>query len=167
MRADSRVSVFIVFLRVFLVTNLTSTVLRNKLSLTLAQLFTSTYPNIIPTFLHPFLNLLVPQDGATNLHLPLLVAHLLVEIAQEIHDATTREFSRRSLVWAKQLNERDGRIRDAIRASGDERLAVEGLLALASKGLPQSGNSKWLEVTEFAIRALAAWARELCAAQHC
>jgi exportin-T len=136
------------------------TVLRNKLALTLAQLFTSSYPDIIPTFLHPFLNLLVPQDGATNLHLPLLVTHLLVEIAQEIHDATTREFSRRSMVWAKELNLRDGRIRDAIRSSGDERLAVDGLLTLARKGLGQCNNAKWLEVTDFAIRALAAWTRE-------
>jgi exportin-T len=65
------------------------------------------------------------------------------------------------LIWAKKLNERDGRIRDAIRASGDERLAVEGLLTLAIKGLPLSGNRKWLEVTEFALRALTSWAREL------
>lgn len=135
-------------------------VLRNKLALTLAQLFTATYPDIIPSFLQTFLSLLVPQDGATNLHIPLLVLHLLVEIAQEIHDATTREFSRRSLVWAKQLNLRDGRIRDAIRASGDERLAVKNLLILANKGLPLSSDSKWFEITDFTIRALAAWARE-------
>lgn len=87
----------------------------------------------------------------------MLVTRLLSEIALEIHDSvmrSTREYSR-------DRQQRDGMVRDVIRSSGDERLAVEGLLSLAGKGLPlAAGNKQWLEATQLALKALVSWTRE-------
>lgn len=87
----------------------------------------------------------------------MLVTRLLSEIALEIHDSvmrSTREYSR-------DRQQRDGRVRDVIRSSGDERLAVEGMLSLAGKGLGlSSGNKQWLEATQLALKALASWTRK-------
>lgn len=133
-------------------------VLRNKLAYTIAHLFLNTYPATIPTFLHPFLNLLVPSDSATSLNPSLLVIHLLIEIALEIHDNIIKS----ARAWSNERQLRDGSIREVIRSSGDERMAVEGLLSLANKGVGLSkGNAKWLEVTQAALKALGHWTREL------
>ncbi|KAL1411126.1 pre-tRNA nuclear export protein [Vanrija albida] len=128
--------------------------LRNKLAYTIAHLFLTTYPASIPTFLHPFLNLLVPSDSATSLNPSLLVIHLLIEIALEIHDNIIKS----ARAWSNERQLRDGSIREVIRSSGDERMAVEGLLSLANKGVGLSkGNAKWLEVTQAALKALGHW----------
>lgn len=134
------------------------TVLRNKLAFTIAHLFLNVYPNTIPTFLHPFLNLLVPSNSSKSLNPSLLVVHLLIEIAQEIHDSVMR--SARAFSQGRQ--QRDGIIRDVIRTSGDERIAVEGLLALANKGMEmcKGGDKQWLEVAQLALKALSTWIRE-------
>lgn len=131
-------------------------VLRNKLSFTIAHLFLNVYPSVIPTFLHPFLALLAPSDSG-NPQVSLLVTHLLREIAQEIHDNVIRS----ARAFSKERQHRDGVIRDVIRSSGDERLAVEGMLKLASKGLELSkSDPKWLEATQMALKTLASWARK-------
>ncbi|TXT13691.1 hypothetical protein VHUM_01058 [Vanrija humicola] len=131
-----------------------TTVLRNKLAYTLSHLFLNTYPTVIPTFLHPFLNLLVPSDSATSLNPSLLVIHLLIEIALEIHDNIIKS----ARAWSNERQLRDGSIREAIRSTGDERMAVEGLLSLANKGVALSkGNAKWLEVSQAALKALVHW----------
>jgi exportin-T len=137
--------------------------LRNKLASTLAYLLINTYPATIPTFLHPFLSLLSPDPSSsrTNLQPSLLTVHLLTEIALEIHDSTMRS----ARPWSKQRQERDGVIRDVIRTSGDERLAVEGMMSLAEKGLDaverrDAEAEKWLEASEQALRTLAMWTRE-------
>ena len=73
---------------------------------------------------------------------------------------------RSARVWSASRQQRDGEIRDLIRTSGDERLAVEGLLSLAAKTLDtiESGSTtdrqKWVELAEQAMRTLAAWTRE-------
>lgn len=91
----------------------------------------------------------------------MLAVHLLIEIAQEIHDTVMR--SARPHSSARQ--QRDGLIRDAIRKSGDERLVLTSLLALANKGLEmcRGGDKQWLEVTQLALKALGAWNREFIA----
>ncbi|ORY34741.1 armadillo-type protein [Naematelia encephala] len=135
--------------------------LRNKLAFTLTHLFINVYPASIPTFLHPFLQLLAPPDpssSSTSFHPPLLAIRMLSEIAMEIHDSTIRS----SRSWAKETHQRDGLIRDAIRTSGDERMAVEGMLALAEKGLTvvesgQGDRGKWLELAEMSMKTLATW----------
>jgi hypothetical protein len=144
--------------------SLTPSVLRNKLSYTAAHLFLNVYPNTMPTFLRPFFELLViPESSNTiNFHPVLLTIHLLIEIAQEVHDSTMK--SARQYSEARQA--RDGLIRDAIRTTGDERMAVDGLLALVERGLgvverggdPQG--KKWTDVVDLAIKALASWTRE-------
>ncbi len=61
---------------------------------------------------------------------------------------------------------RDGTIRDVIRSSGDERLAVEGLLGLSEKGLDliegatAGQKQKWLDLVELALKTLATWTRQ-------
>ncbi|BEJ16561.1 hypothetical protein CspHIS471_0511660 [Cutaneotrichosporon sp. HIS471] len=129
--------------------------LRNKLSFTIAHLFLNAYPNTILTFLHPFVDLLVPSNSSKSLSPSLLAVHLLIEIALEIHDTVMR--SARPHSGSRQ--QRDGVIRDVIRTSGDEQLVVKSLLTLTSKGLEMcgSGNKQWLEVTQLGLKALGAW----------
>lgn len=62
--------------------------------------------------------------------------------------------------------QKDGVIRDSIRTTGDEKLAVAGLLSLAVKGLDtiesgQGDRTKWIDVVCQALKTLASWAREL------
>jgi exportin-T len=143
-----------------------TTVLRNKLSSTLAYLFIDSYPNNIPTFLHPFFELLSPQDPQSskspNLHPILLAVRLLIEIAQEVHDSVIK--SARSFTDGRHA--RDGFIRDSIRSSGDERLAVDGLVGLVETSLGVvemggDGSQKWVETADLALKALGAWIRKL------
>ncbi|WVR08059.1 hypothetical protein IAU60_005105 [Kwoniella sp. DSM 27419] len=138
--------------------------LRNKLAFTLAHLFLDVYPANIPTFLHPLFALLSPADPSSstsvNLHPCLLTVRVLSEIAQEIHDTTLRT----ARPYSKDRQFRDGVVRDVIRSSGDERLAVDGMLALAEKGLTtlsNGGDSKWAEAVEAALKTLATWTRDL------
>lgn len=79
----------------------------------------------------------------------------------EIHDSTIK--SARAFSTSRQ--EKDGLIRDRIRTTGDEKLAVAGLLGLAVKGLDimqagQAGASKWEGVVCQALKTLASWTRE-------
>ncbi|WVF68493.1 hypothetical protein IAT40_003260 [Kwoniella sp. CBS 6097] len=134
--------------------------LRNKLAFTVTHLFLNVYPNTIPNFLHPLFALLTPSDPSssrpTNLHPVLLTIRVLSEIAQEIHDTTLKS----ARAYSKDRQERDGVVRDVIRSSGDERLAVDGMLALAEKGvdtLEQGGDAKWAEVTDSTLKTLATW----------
>lgn len=106
------------------------------------------YANI-PTFLHPFVSLL--SASSSSAHPPLLALHLLSEIALEVHDTTMR--SARS--WSKARQDRDGLIRDAIRTTGDERLAMDGMLAFAERNLSSAP-----ERAELAVKVLAQWTRE-------
>ena len=130
---------------------------------TLSYLFITVYPSTIPDFLQPFLALLTPTSppsAPSEFHAVLLTLHLLADIALEIHDSTMR--SARS--WSKTRQDRDGIIRDAIRTTGDETLAIQGLVSLAEKGLhvlERGESAKWQEVTELAIRTLGMWTREL------
>lgn len=142
------------------------TVLRNKLSSTLAYLFIDSYPNNIPTFLHPFFELLSPQDPQSskspNFHPILLAVRLLIEIAQEVHDSVIK--SARSFTDGRHA--RDGFIRDSVRSSGDERLAVDGLVGLVETSLGVverggDGSQKWVETADLALKALGAWIRML------
>ncbi|KAK4688536.1 exportin-T, partial [Tremellales sp. Uapishka_1] len=138
------------------------TFFRNKLAYTIAQGFIISYVTSIPTFLHPYFELLsVPSpSSSTNLDPPILTCHLLVEIAQEVHDSTLR--SAREITDGRLA--RDADARDAVRQRGDERLAVEGLLGLAESGLEvisRGGDgqlAKWKEAVELAVKALALWA---------
>lgn len=142
-------------------------VFRNKLSFDLAHLFIATYPSTIPSFLHPFFSLIhsdpsssTSPAGSPNFDPILLVIHLLNEIALEIHDSTVK--SARS--WSKERQERDGRIRDVIRSSGDETQAMEGMVEVAEKALRaleggKDEKGKWLEVGELALRTISAWTR--------
>lgn len=87
----------------------------------------------------------------------MLSVHLLIEIAQEIHDTVMRS----ARAYSNVRQHRDGTIRDVIRTSGDERIAMESLLALANKGMEMcKGDKQWLEVTQLALKALGAWSRE-------
>jgi exportin-T len=143
--------------------SLTWVVLRNKLAYTLAHLFVNTFPTPITNFLHPFFALLAPPDPSSskqNFHPPLLAMRLLSEISLEVHDTTIR--ATRDYNAARQ--QKDGTIRDSIRTTGDERLAVDGLLGLAQKGLDvvESGSgdrNKWIDVTSQALKTLASWIR--------
>lgn len=70
--------------------------------------------------------------------------------------------------WAKARQEKDGQIRDAVRASGDEKLAVDGLLGLTAKAIDRmeagtSERAKWEEVATSAMKTLSAWTRESAA----
>jgi exportin-T len=123
------------------------------------------YPNNIPTFLHPFFELLSPSEPSSskgpNLHPILLAVRLLLEIAQEIHDSTIK--SARNYTVGRHA--RDGLIRDSIRSTGDERLAVDGLVNLVETalGVVESGSgdrAKWIETADLALKALGAWIRE-------
>ncbi|KAL7425109.1 pre-tRNA nuclear export protein [Cryptotrichosporon argae] len=128
--------------------------MRNKLAFTLAHLFLNVYPAVVPAFFHPFLERLIPPDfSSSSLHPSLLCLHILIEIAQEIHDVLLKS----ARVQSRDRNVRDGQIRDSIRTSGDERLVVEGLLALVQKGLASAGEVKALELTELALKALGSW----------
>ncbi|WWC92796.1 uncharacterized protein L201_007755 [Kwoniella dendrophila CBS 6074] len=134
--------------------------LRNKLAFTLAHLFLNVYPNTIPTFLHPLIALLTPSDpspsSSTNFHPTLLALRVLTEIAQEVHDTTLRSARK----YSKDRQERDGVVRDVIRSSGDERLAVNGMLGLLEKGLDmldRGGEGKWLEVVEATLKTMVTW----------
>ncbi|ORX37714.1 tRNA binding protein [Kockovaella imperatae] len=120
---------------------------RNKLASTLAYLFLDTYPDVLPTFLHPFFDLLTPSSNRHPVH---LAVHLLSDIALEIHDPTiksAREFT-------KERSHRDGLVRDAIRTTGDENKAVEGLINLAKAALEKP---EWLDIADQAVRTLATW----------
>lgn len=121
-------------------------VLRNKLASTLAYFFLDSYANI-PTFLHPFFSLLSSASEQT----PLLTLHLLSDIALEVHDTTMKS----ARTWSKARQERDGMIRDAIRTTGDERMAMEGMMAFAERNLATSPDR-----AEHTIRVLAQWTRE-------
>ncbi|WVQ96040.1 hypothetical protein IAU59_003140 [Kwoniella sp. CBS 9459] len=134
--------------------------LRNKLAFTITHLFLNVYPNTIPNFLHPLFALLTPSDPSpskpTNLHPVLLTIRVLSEIAQEIHDTTLKS----ARAYSKDRQERDGVVRDVIRSSGDERVAVDGMLALAEKGvdmLEQGGDTKWAEITDSTLKTLTTW----------
>jgi len=151
---------------------LTSLVLRNKLSSTLAYLFIDVYPHNIPSFLHPFFQLLSPSDPSSskgpNLHPVLLAIRLLLEIAQEVHDSTIK--SARN--FSNGRHARDGAIRDAIRSTGDERLAVEGLVGLVETALSvvEGGGQdrqKWIETADLALKALGAWIRKSFSVIRC
>ncbi|WVQ66053.1 uncharacterized protein L199_004231 [Kwoniella botswanensis] len=128
--------------------------LRNKLAFTIAHLFLNAYPITIPTFLRPLFALLTPTS--TNFHPALLTLRVLTEIAQEVHDVTLRSARK----FSKDRQQRDGEVRDVIRSSGDERLAMEGMLGLVEKGLDaleQGGEAKWLDVVETALRTMVTW----------
>lgn len=140
--------------------------MRNKLSSTLAYLLIDSYPSNIPTYLHPFFELLTPPDPSSsktpNFHPILLAVRLLIEVAQEVHDSaikSARDFSAARLA-------RDGAVRDAIRSSGDERLALDGLVRLveASLSVVEGGGNeqrqKWVDVADLALKALLSWIRE-------
>ena len=138
-------------------------VYRNKLASTLAYLFLDVYPDSIPTFLHPFFDLLSPPDPSSstpNFHPVHLALRLLSEIAQEIHDPTiksAREFTKERLY-------RDGMARDAIRTTGDEKKAVDGLMGLARVALDKvdkGDKGKWLELADQSMRILGTWTRQL------
>lgn len=138
--------------------------LRNKLAYTIAHLFLEAYPNIVPSFLHPFFELLNPSDPqssrASNLHPASLAVHLMSEIALEIHDSTIKS----ARIATSGRNLRDGLIRDAIRTSGDEKIAVEGMLRIVERGLGlvESGQNVpgWLDLVELSLRTLSTWTRE-------
>ena len=141
-------------------------VLRNKLSSTLAYLLIDSYPHNIPTYLHPFFELLNSSDPSSsktpNFHPILLAVRLLIEVAQEVHDNTVKS----ARTFSAQRLRTDGVIRDTIRSSGDERLAVDGLVRLVetSLGVMEGGGEnrqKWLETGDLALKALAAWIRKL------
>ena len=73
---------------------------------------------------------------------------------------------RSARAWSQNRQEKDGLIRDAIRTSGDERLAVQGLLELGAKSLEvleggQGDRAKWEDVGCQALKTLAAWTRKL------
>ncbi|KAI9638936.1 armadillo-type protein [Dioszegia hungarica] len=118
---------------------------RNKLSFDIAHLFIASYPTHIPSFLHPFFTLLQSEQSDSIL----LSIHILNEIALEIHDSTIKS----ARPWSKDRQERDGNIRDVIRSSGDEALAVKGLLGIADKALTRG----WTEIAELAMKTLGAW----------
>ncbi|ODO00845.1 exportin-T [Cryptococcus wingfieldii CBS 7118] len=131
--------------------------LRNKLAFTIAQLFLHAYPHI-PSYLHPFYALLAPPTSSPpNFHPQLLTIRILLEVAQEIHDITLKE----ARVMTKERQERDGVIRDMIRSSGDDKVAVEGMLRLVDTGLERihKGESidKWGETVDSTLKALSAW----------
>nr|XP_019043552.1 exportin-T [Kwoniella bestiolae CBS 10118]OCF22482.1 exportin-T [Kwoniella bestiolae CBS 10118] len=131
--------------------------LRNKLAFTIAHLFLNAFPTTIPTFLRPLFSLLtVPPAAPVNFHPALLTLRVLTEIAQEVHDVTLRSARK----FSKDRQQRDGEVRDVIRSSGDERIAVEGMLDLVEKGLDmleQGGEGKWLEVVETALKTMVTW----------
>jgi exportin-T len=123
------------------------------------------YPDTIQNFLHPFFTLLAPPDPSSskNFDPTLLTIHILTDIALEVHDSTMKS----ARTFTPQRQQRDGAIRDAIRTTGDERLAIDGLLNLAVKGLDivESGRagqdrSKWINLIDQAVKTLAAWTRE-------
>ncbi|WWC73701.1 exportin-T [Kwoniella pini CBS 10737] len=126
--------------------------LRNKLAFTIAHLFLNVYPNTIPTFLHPLFALLTPSSS-NGLNPTFLTIQVLTEIAQEVHDTTLRSARR----YSKDRQERDGVVRDVIRSSGDERIAVEGMLGLIEKGLEQGEDSQWLKLVEATLRTMVTW----------
>ena len=133
--------------------------LRNKLAFTSTMLFLISYPANIPSFLHPFFDFLRPTDAiGGNFNPCLLSLHLLNEIALETHDIAIRS----ARPYSSERLKRDGLIRDHIRTSGDEKLAVGSLLALAEQGLSHivTGNRcQWHDVVELALTTLAAWTR--------
>ncbi|WWC65824.1 uncharacterized protein I303_108446 [Kwoniella dejecticola CBS 10117] len=126
--------------------------LRNKLAFTIAHLFLNVYPNTIPNFLHPLFALLTPS-ASTSLSPTSLTIQVLTEIAQEVHDTTLRSARK----YSKDRQERDGVVRDVIRSSGDERLAVEGMLGLIEKGLEQGDDAQWLKLVEATLKTMVTW----------
>ena len=136
-----------------------TTVMRNKFCYTLTLVFLRLYPTPSSDFLKPFLSFLdVPAtpQSASNLDTTLLTLHLLCEIASEVHDPLLR--SARS--YAGDRNKRDGLVRDSLRATGDTQAVIEGTLALVERGMNMTGQPMMEEAVEWALRTLAAWARE-------
>jgi exportin-T len=124
------------------------------------------YPHNIPTYLHPFFELLNTSDPSSskspNFHPILLAVRLLIEVAQEVHDSVVKS----ARTFSPTRLKTDGVIRDSIRSSGDERLAVDGLIRLVETSLSvmESGGEnrqKWLETGDLALKALSAWIRKL------
>jgi exportin-T len=79
-----------------------------------------------------------------------------------VHDSVIK--SARSFTDGRHA--RDGFIRDSIRSSGDERLAVDGLVGLVETSLGVverggDGSQKWVETADLALKALGAWIRKL------
>lgn len=69
-------------------------------------------------------------------------------------------------VFHPERLKKDGVIRDTIRSSGDERLAVDGLVRLVETSLSVmegggENRQKWLETGDLALKALSAWIRKL------
>lgn len=116
----------------------------------MAHLFIGSYPATLPTFLHPLFTLL-QSDQIDSV---LFVINIFNEIALEIHDSTVRS----ARPWSKDRQERDGNIRDVIRSSGDEALAVEGLLGITDKALSRN----WPDVAALAMKTMGAWIRKFC-----
>lgn len=67
--------------------------------------------------------------------------------------------------YSSSRQAKDGTIRDRIRTTGDEKLAVSGLLGLAAKGLDaleagQGDASKWKGIVCQALQTVAYWTRK-------
>ncbi|CDZ96539.1 Nuclear mRNA export factor receptor LOS1/Exportin-t (importin beta superfamily) [Phaffia rhodozyma] len=130
--------------------------LRNKVSHTLALLFISSYPTLqypplpssTPSLLSTLLILVKPQ---VNPHTTLLVLHTIVEINQEAHDTLLKS----ARAWTQERNERDAKLRDEMRereapAMHDACLTVwEEALGRMDGGEGQG----WAEVVEWAVKA--------------
>ena len=84
---------------------------------------------------------------------------MLSEIALEVHDPTiksARDFTKERLY-------RDGVVRDAIRTTGDEKRAVDGLLNVAKAALEQveaGDRGKWMDLADQSMKTLGSWTRE-------
>lgn len=129
-------------------------VMRNKFSYTLTLVFLRLYPSPVPDFLRPFLAILA--SPSSNAQSTLLTLHLLSEIAAEIHDPLLKS----SRAYTVERTNRDAAVRDGLRAQGDAKAVVDGLLNVVQRGLAAatSGGGAADEAADWALRTLAAWA---------
>lgn len=134
--------------------------MRNKFSYTLTLVFLRLYPSPVSDFLRPFLSIL--SSPSSNSQSTLLTLHLLSEIAAEIHDPLLKS----SRAYTVERTNRDAAVRDGLRAQGDAKAVVDGLLSVVQRGLAaaatsstsSSAGSEADESVDWALRTLAAWA---------
>jgi len=145
---------------------LRSTVLRNVVALALALFFVRVYPAQWSSFFEDIVGLL--QSASTQSSAPaaaLLFFHTIIEISNEIFDQllkSARDFT-------QERHVRDGRIRDAIRNSGDAAMMNTAVLRLiegavdsvrAAREAGSGANvSPQLEIVHWGLRAFALYIR--------
>ena len=107
-------------------------VLRNKFSHTLSLFFLRTYVDQWPTFFTDFFTLISPPESSSsssfNLHVSLLLFHLVLEISGEVAD----QMLKAARIHNPARHARDGRVRDTVRERDASRINEAVLTIIAA-----------------------------------